>query len=159
MNATEIPTNANPLDVDYSQVDVKRAVLAGNLPYNLIVKKCEHQTYGPTSANPGVPFIYVELQNADHAKSPIGEEIAPGQVTIFDRIHPKPFKKLTQKQCVESVAMFQQALGITGPLSQVIASAAGRVVKANVRVEAAGTTPAGKSFPEKNSIGYYMKAK
>lgn len=155
MNANEIPTNANPLDLDYSGVDFKRPLLPGNMPYELTVRKCALQQYDKGD-HVGDPYIYIELTNAQPVNAPDGV-IAPGAVVIFDRINLKAYGKATMAMVNEQVGRFQQALGIPGPVRQAIAGAQGRVVKANVRLDPAGSRN-GKTFPEKNSIGYYMKA-
>ena len=159
ITANDIPTNANPLDCDYTSVDVRRAVLAGNLPYELQVRICEVQQYKPGSSHAGDSFIYVELTNIMPGQTPTGDVVNPGQVVIFDRINLRPYGKMTQKMVNESIARFQQAFTKTPQkLSETVAQAAGRTVKANVRLDPAGTSTTGKSFPEKNSIGYYLPA-
>lgn len=159
MNVNDIPTNANPLDLDYSQVNIQRAVLPGNKPYELTVRKAEIQKYGPQSSHPNDEFIYIELVNARPETGPTGDPINPGQVVIFDRINLKAYGKATLAMVGEQIARFQQALGLTGPLRQVIPSATGRIVKASLKLDPAGTNPkTGKTFPEKNSVSYYLKA-
>src|SRR4051812_46503956 len=133
MNVNEIPTNANPLDTDYSTIDIKRAVLPGNMPYELTVKKCEVQQYGAQSTHPGDSFIYIELSNTQPVNGPEGV-IAPGAVVIFDRINLKPYGKATASMVNEQIARFQQALGLTGNLRAAVAGATGKVVKANVKL-------------------------
>lgn len=155
MQVTDIPQNINPLDFDFSQVEIKRAVLQGGLPYELLVKKCELQD---NKKHPGDQLLYVELANLHPATGPTGDQINPGQVVIFDRLNLKAYGKATPQMVHENLIRFQQAFGHTGNLGQLVSTAAGRTVRAMVGLEPAGTNQqTGKSYPEKNVINYYFK--
>lgn len=156
MKISEIPQNANPLDMDLSGLDTSMPLLAGGVAYELLIKKCELQD---SKSHPGDKLLYIELTNNTPAQSASGDTLVAQAATVFDRINLKAYGKATPAMVAQQVARFQQALGLSGPLGPQIPSIAGRIIKAKIDVAPEGVNKAnGKSFAAKNEVAFYYKA-
>jgi hypothetical protein len=146
--------NQNPLDMDLSAVDTSMPLLAPDI-YDLQCVKAEI-----VKTNDGVTnMLKVQLKTTQPAKSVKSDNIGAG-VVVFDQLLLAPRGKATADMVVRNVAGIVQAAGLTGArlsnVDQWHKQLEGKVVRAKVDVVPEGSRD-GKSYPAKNSIGYYVK--
>lgn len=152
---------APPLDMSFSELPTKFQLVTNGM-YELRIDKAEVKVTAK-----GGKMIHLELSTVAPATSRLSEPLAPG-VKLFHNQNITPSGKATWDIILKGPsglgALFQSALGKDGAkainLQNVetvgVPMLTGRVLTASVGWEDKGISPAGKPYPEKNVINYWM---